>query len=281
MFVVDLMHEVELGTWKHLFIHLLRILDAKDPSLLYEVDSRLAPVTISADYCINYFFSRFRKVPSFGCDTIRRFSSNTSEMKKLAARDFEDILQVKPQYISNWPSTNPDLLKCAIPVFEGLLPECHNAIVMRLLFLCAHWHGLAKLRLHTDITLGIMDRLTTELGQALRDFEDKVCTGYATRELPRETAARERRQQAKGPDPPEELQPRTNLGPPRIAELPKGKNAEPKRLVKALNLQTYKHHSLGDYVDAIRQYGTTDSYSTELVCFFIALASSPTDSHRI
>lgn len=32
-----------------------------------------------------------------------------------------------------------------------------------------------------------------------------------------------------------------------------------------MNLDTYKIHSLGDYVEAIRQYGTTDSYSTELV----------------
>lgn len=31
---------------------------------------------------------------TFGRGTIRRFSSNVSEMKKLAARDFEDILQV-------------------------------------------------------------------------------------------------------------------------------------------------------------------------------------------
>lgn len=40
MFVVDLMHEVELGTWKSLFIHILRILDAKDSTLLDEVDYR-------------------------------------------------------------------------------------------------------------------------------------------------------------------------------------------------------------------------------------------------
>ena len=36
----------------------------------------------------------FRLVPSFGRDTIRRFSSNVSEMKRLAARDLEDLLQV-------------------------------------------------------------------------------------------------------------------------------------------------------------------------------------------
>ena len=31
----------------------------------------------------------------FGYGTIRRFPSNVSDMKKLAARDFEDILQVR------------------------------------------------------------------------------------------------------------------------------------------------------------------------------------------
>jgi hypothetical protein len=43
---------------------------------------------------LDAYLSRFRQVPTFGRDTIRRFSSNISELKKLAARDFEDILQV-------------------------------------------------------------------------------------------------------------------------------------------------------------------------------------------
>lgn len=34
-------------------------------------------------------------VPMFGRDTIRKFSSNVSDLTKLAARDFEDLLQVK------------------------------------------------------------------------------------------------------------------------------------------------------------------------------------------
>jgi hypothetical protein len=38
--------------------------------------------------------SRFRLVPTFGRDTIRRFSKNTSDLKRMAARDYEDILQV-------------------------------------------------------------------------------------------------------------------------------------------------------------------------------------------
>jgi hypothetical protein len=40
MFLVDLMHEVELGIWRALFTHLLRILNAVDKSLLHELDRR-------------------------------------------------------------------------------------------------------------------------------------------------------------------------------------------------------------------------------------------------
>lgn len=36
----------------------------------------------------------FRLVPSFGRDTIRRFANDVSDLKQLAARDYEDILQV-------------------------------------------------------------------------------------------------------------------------------------------------------------------------------------------
>ena len=36
----DLLHEMELGVWKHLFIHLLRLLDCVDDSLKVEVARR-------------------------------------------------------------------------------------------------------------------------------------------------------------------------------------------------------------------------------------------------
>jgi hypothetical protein len=42
MLVVDLMHEFELGVWKALFIHLLRILEAVDKTLVDELDRRYA-----------------------------------------------------------------------------------------------------------------------------------------------------------------------------------------------------------------------------------------------
>jgi hypothetical protein len=40
MFVVDLMHEFELGVWRDLFIHLLRILRAANKDLIHELDRR-------------------------------------------------------------------------------------------------------------------------------------------------------------------------------------------------------------------------------------------------
>jgi hypothetical protein len=38
MTVVDIMHEVELGTWRSLFIHLLRLLESAGPTLTHELD---------------------------------------------------------------------------------------------------------------------------------------------------------------------------------------------------------------------------------------------------
>jgi hypothetical protein len=113
---------------------------------------------------------------------------------------------------------------------------------MKLLFTMAHWHGLAKLRLHTDYTLDTLDNLTTILGNQLRDFAENICPKYQTQELPREVGARDRRR-AKN----------------------KSSDTAGGRKGKQFNLNTYKFHSLGDYVKTIRTYGTTDSYTTELV----------------
>ena len=40
MLLPDIMHEIELGVWKALFIHVLRILDCFDKSLKHEVYQR-------------------------------------------------------------------------------------------------------------------------------------------------------------------------------------------------------------------------------------------------
>lgn len=57
----------------------------------------------------------------------------------------------------------------------------------------AHWHGLAKLRMHNDLTLEVMDETTISLGKKFRDFTLKTCPAFQTRELPREFDARVRR----------------------------------------------------------------------------------------
>jgi hypothetical protein len=141
----------------------------------------------------NIVLSRYREVPTFGRDTIRKFSRNCSDMKKLAARDWEDMLQVSFELkLLRFQETEP--VQCAIPVFDSLLPEPHNRRLLQLLFLLGYWQGLAKLRLHTETTLQLLDNVTTALGEALRDFKKHVCSSYATKELPREAAARNRRE---------------------------------------------------------------------------------------
>lgn len=121
-------------------------------------------------------------------------------------------------------------------------------ILMTLLYRTAEWHAFAKLRLHTEGTLQHLERLTTELGQLMRKFRDTTQSNFATFELPKEMGARQRRQ---------------NSG--------KGKKKADTgytsgRKHKTLNLFTYKWHALGDYVCAIRLFGGTDGFSTQVVC---------------
>lgn len=233
---------------------------------------------------------RYRQVPPFGPATIRRFSANTSEMSHMAARNFEDLLQVCLGMIPIDPCVLT-FYKCSIPVFEGLLPEPHNKIVIDLLFILAHWHGLAKLRMHSDLTLDILDQQTTELGEHLRHFKAKVCTAYATHELDREANARSRRQakeaakctekgRAKGsgaavpgPMAGASLKGKQKATPEQSQDAPLPRQPKKK---KSFNLRTYKLHALGDYVASIRRFGTTDSYSTEPVSINPLTARFPT-----
>jgi hypothetical protein len=172
----------------------------------------------------------------------------------MAARDFEDLLQVNifPGYSYFFATLTTCDNQCSIPVFDGLFAEPHNSAIQRLLFLCAHWHGLAKLRMHSDVTLSIMDEATASLGKAFRDFSSNMCPTYKTKELRRECDARRRRRS-------KHANASTKTAPP-----PGG---EPLR--KTFNLQTYKYHALDDYSRTIRRFGTTDSYSTAIVSIII------------
>ena len=80
----------------------------------------------------------------------------------------------------------------------GLFPEPHNLSVCKLLFLLAHWHGLAKLRLHTDETLEVLKEVSGILGDQLRLFANETCSAFSTQELRREAESRRRRQAREG-----------------------------------------------------------------------------------
>lgn len=82
--------------------------------------------------------------------------------------------------------------KCAIAAFEGLISGEHGHRVLDLLFIFAHWHALAKLRMHTDYTLSILDEWTAVLGSESRSFVDNTCSAFETRELKREYQSRKR-----------------------------------------------------------------------------------------
>jgi hypothetical protein len=95
LLTVDLLHEVELGVWKSLYIHILRIIQTTSREGHNTLDRRCVCVQDRIQRLPNTIgHSRLRCVPKFGKDTIREFTSNASHMRKIAAHDFEDILQV-------------------------------------------------------------------------------------------------------------------------------------------------------------------------------------------
>lgn len=197
-------------------------------------------------------------------------------MKKLGARDFEDLLQVRRLFrsLSNMLIV---YYKCAIPVFEGLLPKEHDDIIRKLLFELSTWHGLAKLRLHTESTVINLENSITRLGEILRKFSDTLCPAYATYDLPSEEAARVRRKATtakKGGNAQSPKKKKKTTQP-----LTKSKDTGPtsdmkpstSRQRRSFNLVTYKLHALGWYPRAIRLYGTSDNYNTQTVRLFFLI----------
>lgn len=160
-----------------------------------------------------------------------------------------------------------------IPVVEGLLPPLHNSKVLTLLYRLAEWHALAKLRMHTEITLQYLEKTTTTIGKELRSFRDTIGAAYTCKELPGEVSRRARRQKKKKGHSKQTTQP-TVIDSPHGSEMPQ--DAVPPPIpdilprTKLLNLCTYKLHALGDYVQTIRLFGTTDSYSTQIVSKFMS-----------
>lgn len=93
--VVDQLHEFELGIWKRIFTHLVRIIEAAGgESAVQELNERCVPWCML--YCKHdpHCAFSFRQVPGFGWTTVRKFVSDVCAMKRMAARDFENILKV-------------------------------------------------------------------------------------------------------------------------------------------------------------------------------------------
>ena len=153
-----------------------------------------------------------------------------------------------------------------MPVIEGLLPAPHDAIVLDMLFALAEFHAFAKMRLHTERTLELFEKSIKTLGESVRKFGTVTCAAYDTKELPRETAARGRREAAAAAKTGDKTSASGRSG-------GKGKAADPKATRKPagssrhvkFQASTVKWHSFGDYVAYIRAYGTLDVSSTQSV----------------
>jgi len=135
--------------------------------------------------------------------------------------------------------------------------------IQQLLFTLAQWHALAKLRVQTESTIYNLELLTTHLGEALRHFSDLICPNFETIDTPGEARARARALTRK-----KAASASTSLA--AVKSTGKVVSDRPRRY---FNLNTYKLHAMGHYACDIREFGTTDSYSTQIVSFFTCFGS--------
>jgi hypothetical protein len=99
-----------------------------------------------------------------------------------------------------------------------------------------------------------------------RIFVRDTCSKIVTYELKAEQDARSRRTSRAKADGTKARKAGASLG-----------NQPSDRQRKHFNIETYKFHAIGDYVDNIRLLGTTDSYSTELVSGLQLYQAAETD----
>jgi hypothetical protein len=193
---------------------------------------------------------------SFG-SKVRKFPPSVAQTAQLAARDWENILIVGILliYFSKTNSTG----QCAISAFTGILalvPGCPYAaeekLILDLLYIMGTFHSLSQLRLQTTVTLNLLQDATISLGDIFRQFRETSRSKFMVKESQRETQARVRNQN-------QVLQ---KQGSKKTAP-----STESKLLI--LNLNTIKNHQLEHYSSCIVDFGTMDSYSTELVCVII------------
>lgn len=133
---------------------------------------------------------------------------------------------------------------------------------MELLFLAATLHGLHKCRLHTDRTIALADHFLQCFSHALRKFKFVTCAAFDTRQLPKEAEAQQRRI-AKNLS--RAISSSDGRPQPTEPSLSKSIPSSSKSGKIFYNMDVYKLHSIGDNMASVREFGTLDSYSTQLV----------------
>ena len=179
-------------------------------------------------------------MPTFG-PFIRRFSAKLTDLSKMAAHDYEDALQ------------------CAIPCFEGIFDDETDREICVLLFRLAMFHGLAKLRMHTDSSVCLLWNATIRLATALRHFRDEICPRFTTVETPSEADKRKRRAAA------------------TATSIPKQNDSSDGRRTKKFSLDTYKFHAIGDYALTAATGVTLDSITTAYVSYDVCRRAGQCD----
>ena len=116
--------------------------------------------------------------------------------------------------------------------------------MLELLFELANFHALAKLRLHTDVTVDLLEVSTDHMYRAMTSFAQTTCAAYDVYERADEVDARVRRQRVKDPNAPVD---------------------GVRKKVEFNTINTFKYHVLGHYPIYIRIRGPLDNYSTQTV----------------
>lgn len=147
-----------------------------------------------------------------------------------------------------------------IPAIEGLLPQPHDENIRKLLLAAVELHSLAKLRLHTEVTLAELASALSKYGALIREFATKTCPCFRTTKTPQELEAAGRRKAKKAA----KTQSTGQAGPSNARSV-KGDNID-NDIEVYYSLTRIKLHVLDDWLSNIRSNGTLEGFSSLRVC---------------
>ncbi|KAF8300462.1 hypothetical protein DL93DRAFT_2233812 [Clavulina sp. PMI_390] len=174
----------------------------------------------------------FRILPTYGAGKkVRRFGFDTAALKSMTGERYQM------------------LLLCIMPVLDGLAPG-YDSILADITFISALWLSLAKLHQHSESTVNWLERVTPEFYRLRRRLAAKT-KDLILRETPAEAAKRAKKASIHAARRGEKLPETSHAG-----------QFDPKVVTSDIKYATYKYHSLAKYPDAIRTFGTCDSFTT-------------------